>query len=72
MSDSNQMMDDQKSQADIQKEHARYIKPLGDWKRSHNCGALSLADDGRENSFWPSRRQSLHTASVYLAIYGTS
>ena len=30
MSDSNQMMDDQKSQADIQKEHARYIKPLGD------------------------------------------
>ena len=48
MSDSNQMMDDQKSQADIQKEHARYIKPLGDWKRSHNCGALSLADDGRE------------------------
>ena len=48
MSDSNQMMDDQQSQADIQKEHARYIKPLGDWKRSHNCGALSLADDGRE------------------------
>ncbi len=48
MSDSKQIMDDQKSQADIQREHARYVKPLGDWKRSHNCGALSLADDGHE------------------------
>ena len=48
MSDSKQIMDDQKSQADIQREHARYVKPLGDWKRSHNCGGLSLAGDGHE------------------------
>lgn len=38
----------QKSPADIQKEHARYVRPLGDWKRSHDCGSLTLADDGRE------------------------
>ena len=48
MSDSNQILDDQKSPADIQKEHARYVRPLGDWKRSHDCGSLTLADDGRE------------------------
>lgn len=29
MSDSNQILDDQKSPADIQKEHARYVRPLG-------------------------------------------
>jgi aspartyl-tRNA synthetase len=33
---------------DIQKEHARYIKPLGDWRRTHTCNQLTLSDDGSE------------------------
>ncbi len=36
-----------KSVIDVQKEHARYVKPLGDWRRSHHCNELSLADNGK-------------------------
>lgn len=36
-----------KTVIDVQKEHARYVKPLGDWRRSHHCCELTLADDGR-------------------------
>jgi len=31
---------------DIQQEHGRYIQPLEDWRRSHNCGQLTMADNG--------------------------
>ena len=41
-----QIEEQEKSTVDIQKEHARFIKPLGDWKRSHHCNALTTADDG--------------------------
>ncbi len=34
------------AERDLQKEHAQYIEALEGWKRSHHCGALSLADDG--------------------------
>ena len=33
---------------DVQKEHAKYVKPLGNWRRSHHNGELTLADDGKE------------------------
>lgn len=33
---------------DIQKEHARYVKPLGDWQRSHHCAQLTAANNGDE------------------------
>lgn len=36
------------AQSDIQKEHARYVSPLGDWRRTHHCCELTLADNGRE------------------------
>ncbi|MBO4300928.1 MAG: aspartate--tRNA ligase [Desulfovibrio sp.] len=31
---------------DLQKEHHKYVVELGDWQRSHNCGQLSLKNDG--------------------------
>ena len=34
-------------QQDVQKEHQRYVVELGDWRRSHNCGQLTLQDDGQ-------------------------
>ncbi len=34
--------------ADIQSEHQQYIVSLGDWQRTHNCAALSLAQEGQE------------------------
>ncbi len=33
---------------DIQKEHFAFVKPLGDWKRTHNCGELKASDNARE------------------------
>ncbi|HBV42689.1 MAG TPA: aspartate--tRNA ligase, partial [Desulfovibrio sp.] len=32
----------------LQKEHAVYIKPLGDWKRTHHCAELTAQNDGQE------------------------
>lgn len=29
---------------DVQKEHQKYIVPIGDWKRTHSCGVLNAAD----------------------------
>ena len=43
-----QFEQEDKVTVDIQKEHARYIKPLGDWRRTHTCNQLTLADDGSE------------------------
>ena len=42
-----QFAETEKSVVDVQKEHARFIKPLGDWRRSHNCGQLTLQEDGQ-------------------------
>ena len=42
----NQFEENEKNVADVQKEHARYIKPLGDWKRSHHCNDLTISNDG--------------------------
>ncbi len=33
---------------DIQKEHARHVRPLGDWRRTHTCCELTVADNGRD------------------------
>ncbi|WP_297670264.1 aspartate--tRNA ligase [uncultured Desulfovibrio sp.] len=34
-------------QQDVQKEHQRYVVELGDWRRSHNCGQLTLQENGQ-------------------------
>jgi len=31
---------------DIQQDHGRYIQPLADWRRSRNCGQLTMTDNG--------------------------
>ncbi len=31
---------------DLQQEHQRFIEPLGDWRRSHSCGELGMAQNG--------------------------
>ena len=31
---------------DIQQDHGRHIQPLENWRRSHHCGQLTLADNG--------------------------
>ena len=41
-----QFEENEKTVVDVQKEHARYIKPLGDWKRSHHCNDLTIANNG--------------------------
>ena len=33
---------------DLQLEHYKYVTELGDWKRTHSCSELTLADNGRE------------------------
>lgn len=33
---------------DLQQSHQQYISDLDSWQRSHNCGQLTLADDGAE------------------------
>lgn len=33
---------------DIQQDHQQFVVPLGDWRRTHTCGELTLADNGRE------------------------
>ena len=35
-------------QQDVQQEHQQYIAPLGDWTRTHSCGALRAEDSGRD------------------------
>ncbi len=32
----------------IQAEHQQYITALGDWKRTHHCAALTMANDGED------------------------
>ena len=32
---------------DLQLEHYKYVTELGDWKRTHSCSELTLADNGR-------------------------
>ncbi len=34
------------SEINVQEEHQQYIVPLGDWKRTHNCGDLGKPDCG--------------------------
>ena len=41
-----QFVETEKTVVDVQKEHARFIKPLGDWRRSHSCNELSIANNG--------------------------
>lgn len=36
------------SEQDIQKEHQKYIRDLGDWQRTANCGELRAANVGEE------------------------
>lgn len=38
----------QKETLDLRQEHAQHIEDLGDWQRTHSCGQLTLADEGRE------------------------
>ena len=38
-----QFVETEKTVVDVQKEHARFIKPLGDWRRSHSCNDLTIA-----------------------------
>lgn len=38
----------EKQNTNLQKEHAAYIKPLGDWTRSHHCAELTAKNDGEE------------------------
>lgn len=38
----------EKQNTNLQKEHAAFIKPLGDWTRSHHCAELSAKNDGQE------------------------
>ena len=33
---------------DLQQEHQKYIQDLAGWRRTHNCGSLTLKDDGSE------------------------
>ena len=33
---------------DVQQEHQKYIADLGQWHRTHNCGELTLANDGQD------------------------
>lgn len=33
---------------DVQQEHQKFIEDLGDWRRSHTCGELTLADNGKD------------------------
>ena len=41
-----QFVETEKTVVDVQKEHARFIKPLGDWRRSHHCNDLTIANNG--------------------------
>ena len=41
-----QFEENEKTVVDVQKEHARYIKPLGDWQRTHHCNDLTIANNG--------------------------
>ena len=38
----------EKQNTNLQKEHAAYIKPLGDWTRTHHCAELTAKNDGEE------------------------
>ncbi len=40
--------DEDSVSVDVQKEHARYISPLGGWRRTHSCNQLTLADNKAE------------------------
>ncbi|MBG0777343.1 MAG: aspartate--tRNA ligase [Desulfovibrionaceae bacterium] len=33
---------------DTRKEHQKYLKPLGDWRRTHDCGSLTAENVGSE------------------------
>lgn len=37
---------DELQSADVQREHQKFVKGLGDWRRSHSCGALNSGNDG--------------------------
>lgn len=38
----------EKQNTNLQKEHAAYIKPLGDWSRTHHCSELTAKNNGQE------------------------
>lgn len=38
----------EKQNTNLQKEHAAYIKPLGDWTRTHHCSELTAKNNGQE------------------------
>ena len=40
-------MTEQTQSLDVQQEHQKFIEDLGDWTRSHNCGQLTLDNDGQ-------------------------
>ncbi len=31
---------------DLQQEHYQYVAEIGDWKRTHSCSQLTMADQG--------------------------
>ena len=33
---------------DLQQEHYQYVAEIGDWKRTHSCSQLTMADQGSE------------------------
>lgn len=38
----------EKQNTNLQKEHAAFIKPLGDWTRTHHCSELTAQNNGQE------------------------
>ena len=48
MSQMNEKQVCEKQNHDLQKEHAAFIKPLGDWCRTHHCGELAAKNNGEE------------------------
>ena len=39
---------DEPQSADVQREHQKFVKGLGGWRRSHSCGALNSVNDGND------------------------
>lgn len=51
MSDLNEVQNEiqgEKQNHNLQKEHAAFIRPLGDWARTHHCAELSAKNDNDE------------------------
>ena len=43
-----EQMQTQDAQQDVQREHQKFVTELGDWRRSHSCGQLTINNDGED------------------------